>query len=166
LGLDRDILDDLTDLLAERAVGTLDGAPHTLQQVLLGATEEALRFGGARRPVLATEVQAEERRHSDFTGSAGPLIHITLRTSPPARRSEARDPGARAEMARDGLPRIYLWARTAWGGRDPGAGAEAARDALRRSLGRGEVTAPALPRLLQGPTLRGSSLGRGSYRRT
>jgi hypothetical protein len=70
--------------------------------------------------VFATEVQAEEHRHS-FTGSAGPLDHFTLRTSPPARRSEARDPGPWAEMARDALLRILLWARTAWGGRDPGA---------------------------------------------
>jgi len=45
-------------------------------------------------PVFARVVQAEERRHSDFTGSAGPLNRLTLRTSPPARRFEARDPGA------------------------------------------------------------------------
>jgi hypothetical protein len=34
--------------------------------------------------------QAEERCHGDFIGSAGLLNHIT----PPARRFEARDPGA------------------------------------------------------------------------
>src|SRR5262249_32854682 len=56
--------------------------------------------------VFATEVQAEGRRHGNFTGSSGPLNRVTLRTSPPARRLEARDPGrwSRGRGGRGGAP--------------------------------------------------------------